>query len=295
MPRLKKRQAASWAGISPTSLYKLIDAGLVLVQADGTIDTDDLPDAVSTLRGRLSVQEPSPRVHEESSCEHHEHLTVHNEKARGHDEHTRSFRERQTVHRSPESVHESASQGVHASQSVHEQEHVHQGLMDTLRQERDFYQRAYEQLRQELEATKAEYRQEREETRGDLWELRKALTDEREAIRHEREVYREQQRIALLDRQRLWDLIEATAQEKRLLLEAPRPTVGVPYTRPQAIMPEMWQRILAYIQEHGPQTAPQVQAGLGLEENLAHRMKRMASAGYLERVARGVYGAPGHE
>jgi hypothetical protein len=85
------------------------------------------------------------------------------------------------------------------------------------------------------------------------------------------------------------------------LLEAPKPTAGtpypagVPYTRPQAFMPEIWQRILAYIREHGPQTAPQVQAGLGLEENLAHRMKRMATAGYLERVARGVYEVPGQE
>jgi hypothetical protein len=289
MPRLKKRAAASWAGISPTTLYKLIDAGLVPVQVDGTINTEDLPGAVGTLRGHPSVHHGQIPVHEEPSGGHPEHLSGHEKLPHEQDEHTCVHNGHQTVHQAPEGVHESAFQ------DVYEQKRVHQDLMDTLRQERDFYQQAYEQLRQELNAARAEHRQEREEARGDLWELRKALTDEREAIRHERETTREQLRIALLDRQRLWDLLETANREKQLLLEAPRTTAGVASPRPHTFMPEMWQRILAYIQAHGPQTAPQVQAGLGLEESLAHRIKRMASAGYLERVARGVYGVPGHE
>ena len=158
-----------------------------------------------------------------------------------------------------------------------------------VRQERDFFQQAYENLRHELEALKTEKRQEREEARADLWDLRKTLADEREAIRHEREVYRERERIALLEKQRLWEQLEAATHEKRLLLEAPRPAAAAPPQRsPAGPLPATWEVILTHLQQTGPQRPEDVRKTLGLPQSPRHAMKRMWLSGYLVRVRHGV-------
>jgi hypothetical protein len=60
-------------------------------------------------------------------------------------------------------------------------------------------------------------------------------------------------------------------------------------TVPQA-MPETWQQILTYMQQHpGPQRLQDIHRALGRREPVRHVMHRMVERGLLRRVTPGVY------
>jgi hypothetical protein len=87
----------------------------------------------------------------------------------------------------------------------------------------------------------------------------------------------------------------------RRLLEAPRPSppAEVPMPSPPSAisghfspqtLPDTWQQILTYMQQHpGPQRPKDVQRALGWIQPVRHVMRRMADTGLLCRAQAGVY------
>jgi hypothetical protein len=123
------------------------------------------------------------------------------------------------------------------------------------------------------------------------------LERERDLLRAALDAAAAREQVALEREAWLRHQLEQVLAQNQRLLEAPRPlppaeASGAARRTPQApgVLPETWQRILAYLREHpGPQRAQDVEQALGLKAPARFVCKRMTDAGLLARVAPGIY------
>jgi hypothetical protein len=119
-------------------------------------------------------------------------------------------------------------------------------------------------------------------------------------LQRELEEARERERAGREREALVLHMLEQAQLQSQRLLDMPRQT---PATSPRPslsgarpghsvlqAMPEPWQQILTYMQQHpGPQRSQDIQRALGRRELLRHIMRQMVEAGVLQQVEAGVY------